>query len=94
MAKNNRVKWIGLGLTALGILAVVIATFVWAQAEIEAVDIKADGIKEDMGELKEEGCLPARGNTNTIGRIETRLETMQTEQTQAFSEILRRLPNE
>ena len=47
-----------------------------AQADIKAVDIKTDGVKENMGLLKEEGCLPARMNDKSIGKIEIRLESI------------------
>ncbi len=90
---NNKIRWVGIGLTILMLAGTLIATFVWAQAGIVAVDIKADGIKEDVGLLKEEGCLPARNNINSITRIETKLETMQVEQRTAFTEILKRLPD-
>lgn len=94
MGRNNKAKWTGIALTGLVIIATVIAVFVWAQADIKAVDIKAEGIKEDVGLLKAEGCLPARKNTNNITKIEAQLETMQDENRIAFREILRRLPDE
>lgn len=92
--KNNKARWAGLALTTLVIVAAVIAAFVWAQADIKAVDTKAIGIKEDIVLLKNEGCLPARKNIINITKIEGQLETMQTEQREAFGEILRRLPDE
>ena len=94
MAKNNKAKWVGLGLTTLAMITAVIVAFVWAQADIKAVDVKADSIVEDVKILKFEGCLPSRANTNDITEIKTRLDTIQTTQTKNFREILRRLPDD
>ncbi len=98
MAKNSRAKWVGIGLTVLTILVMVVASFVWAQADIAAVDTKADDIKEDMGMLKEEGCLPARKSDRSIVKIETqlesigtRLDTINTQQSQGFMAIMKKL---
>ena len=92
MPKNNRARWIGLAFTAFVIFATVIGNYVWTQADVRAVDTKATGINEDMGELKEEGCLPARDNGDSIIRIEGKLSVIQTQQQTAFKEILDRLP--
>ena len=95
MAKNNtRVRWVGLGLASLMIIATVITAFVWAQADIEAVNIKTEVIVSKTEVMKIEGCLPSRANGNSITRIDTRLDSMQREQRTAFKEILRRLPHE
>ncbi|KKL58864.1 hypothetical protein LCGC14_2221080 [marine sediment metagenome] len=95
MAKNNtRVRWVSIGLTALIIIAGIITAFLQAQADIEAVNTKADAIVKTSEVMKIEGCLPSRANGNNITRIDTRLDSMQREQRTAFKEILRRLPNE
>ena len=89
---NNKARWLGLALTTLGLIAIVITSFVWVQADVKAVDIKSNVIIENVGELKEEGCLPSRVNGDSIIRIEGKLETIQTQQQTAFKEILDRLP--
>ena len=94
MAKNSKAIWIKLGLTIILIAVSVATAFVWAKADIKAVDTKATGIKEDVILLKDEGCLPARKNTNNITKIETQIKTMRDEQRLGFEAILRRLPNE
>ena len=89
---NNKARWLGLALTTLGLIAIVITSFVWVQADVKAVDIKSNVIIENVGELKEEGCLPARDNGNSIIRIEGKLQAIQTQQKAGFKEILERLP--
>lgn len=92
MPNNNRVRWFGLALTAFVIIVAVISSYVWVQAGVMAVETKTDVIIENVEELKEEGCLPARENGHSIVKIEAKLETIQTQQQAAFKEILRRLP--
>lgn len=67
MAKNNRARWIGLGVTILIIAAGIITSFVWAQADIKAVNVKADSLKED-------GCKPSKSNREDILVIQTDLK--------------------
>lgn len=85
--EKNRAKWIIVCLTAMAMFAAVITTFVWAQADIKAVDTKAEGIKKGMGHaaagakerlasLKAEGCLPARENDKSIVAIEGELKSI------------------
>lgn len=92
MANNNKVRLLGLILFTLTIIVAVVGSFIWVQADVKAVDIKANVITKNVGELKEEGCLPSRGNSESIVRIEGKLKAIQTEQQTAFKEILRRLP--
>ena len=92
MIKNNKIRLVVLYITILGIITIVVATFVSSQADVRAVDTKTNVIESSISELKVEGCLPARDNGNSITRIETQLETMQLEQRTAFTEILKRLP--
>ncbi len=103
MAKNNnKVKWIKLGFTALLITAAVIASFIRAQADIKAVDTKANSIKEHVGLLKVEGCKPANKAKNDmavfkvavqkdISAIQKDIGNIQTIQSEGFKEILKRL---
>ena len=103
MAKNNsKVKWIRLGFAALLIIAAVIASFVRAQTDIKAVNVKADGIKENVSTLKAEGCKPANKAKNDmavfkvavqkdISAIQKDIGAIQTTQSEGFEEILRRL---
>ena len=95
MANGNNTKWFGLALAALALLGTIIATFVWAQADIKAVDTKALAIIEDVDDLKADGCKPSSKNTNSINVINYRLDALQKTQNQVQSdtkEILRRLP--
>ncbi len=85
MLNNNKAKWTTLAITVLGIIAVIIASFVWVQADVKAVDTKVTVIKE-------EGCLPSRDNNDSIIKIEGRLEIIQVQQEAGFKEILERLP--
>ncbi len=100
---NSKIRWISFGFTVLVIVTAVIASFVWAQADIKAVNVKADGIKENVGLLKTEGCKPANKAKNDmavfkvavqkdISAIQEDVDTMQKTQNTAFREILRRLP--
>lgn len=98
MAKNSKAKWVIVAIMVSGVIAATITTFVWAQADIKAVDIKADGIETKQVELKEEGCLPARANDKAIGKIEihltnidTRLDTLNTQQTAGFKAVMEKL---
>lgn len=93
MANNNKsAVWIRLGLATLGLIAVIVASFVWVQADVKAVDTKTEVIKTNIAEMKKEGCLPSRDNGNSITKIQIQLETIQTQQETAFTEILKRLP--
>ena len=100
MAKNNnKVKWIRLGFAALLIVAAVIGSFVWVQADVKAVNTKANGIKEDVTELKAEGCKPTIPLKLDVALVKKDITTLKddvaaikTEQKTAFKEILRRLP--
>lgn len=74
--KNGKTKWIYIGLMILGMVAAVITTFVWAQADIKAVNTKADGVKEDVVELKAEGCLPARETDKGMGIIKNEMKSI------------------
>ena len=85
---NGRARWIGIGLTALMLVGMVIGTFVWAQADIEAVDIKAEGIKVNLGSLKKEGCKPAQRHTTEIAVLEERFDNYHLEQKTANKQIL------
>lgn len=67
MAKNGKARWIGVGLTALAIIAIVISSFVWTQADIKAVNVKADGLRED-------GCKPSKSNHDDILIMQTDLK--------------------
>ncbi len=99
MAKNNKTKLIGVGLTALVIVAGVIVSFVWAQADIQAVDVKADNIIDAADDLELEGCKPAQKNKFDVALMQKDISTIQKTQTdmrreqkQGFKEILNRLP--
>ena len=94
MAKNNnnKARWIGLALTTIMMIVAVVSSYIWVQASVKAVDIKATVINENMDELKEEGCLPARTNGNSIIGIEGKLKAIQVQQQAGFKEILERLP--
>ncbi len=94
MTKNGgKAKWIGIGLTTLGMTAAVIVSFVWAQADIKAVGVKADGIKEimihkdadiekSMVLLKEGGCAPSNKNKFNIALMQKDISTIQKTQTE------------
>jgi len=99
---NNRARWVLIGLTVLSISAAIITSFVWAKADIKAVDTKVDtkteNLKTALDELKREGTLPARANVNSIGKIETRLESidghlksLDTRQTAGFKAVMEKL---
>lgn len=95
---NNRTKLILIGLTVLGMVAAIITTFVWAQADIKAVDAKTENLETTLADLKDEGTLPARANTNSIGKIETRLDSiddqlksLDTQQAAGFKAIMEKL---
>ena len=86
-------------------VAAIITTFVWAQADIKAVDIKVDiktdNLKTALADLKDEGTLPARANVNSIGKIQTRLDSiddhlksLDTRQTAGFRAIMEKLEKE
>ena len=90
--KNGTTKWVGIGLTGAGIVAAIIVSFTWVQADVKAVDTKTEVIKTNIADMKTEGCLPSRNNGNSITKIQTQLETIQTQQQKAFTEILKRLP--
>ena len=100
MAKNNsKIKWMGIGLTALLIIGTVIATFVWAQADIKATDTKAEGIKVSVETLKTEGCkptIPLRLDVALVKKdiavMKEDISDMRVEQKAGFKEILSRLP--
>jgi len=99
MANSNGRTRAATILTAIVILATVVAAFVWAQADTRAVDTKATGIKESQAILKKEGCNPARQNKFDIGLVQKDIkaiqksqEAMGTEQRKGFKEILDRLP--
>lgn len=92
MPNNNKVRWFGLALTAFVVIVTVISSYVWVQAGVMAVETKTNVIIEDVAELKDEGCLPARDNGYSIVKIETQLKAIQTQQKTAFKEILKRLP--
>ena len=93
MANNNKMAtWIRIGITTLGLMAVIIAAFVWVQADVKAVNTKTEVIKTNIAEIKTEGCLPSRDNGNSITKIQTQLKAIQTQQQTAFAEILKRLP--
>ena len=104
MAKNNsKIRLISFGFTVLIIITAVIASFVWAQADIKAVNVKTDGIKENVGLLKVEGCKPANKAKNDmavfkvavqkdISAIQEDIGAIQEAQSEGFEEILRRLP--
>lgn len=98
MAKNGKLRLIGLGLTIFVIIAGIITNFVWAQADIKAVNVKADDLKED-------GCKPAQTNGADMKLVEFRLNSidkgmgefrteqreMRTENKQAFEAIMEKL---
>ena len=100
MARNNKARWLGLAITTIMIIVAVVTSFIWVQADVKAVDMKATVINENMDELKEEGCLPARDNGDSIIGIKAEVKTlskevteMRTEQKAGFREILKRLPD-
>ncbi|HDY89126.1 MAG TPA: hypothetical protein ENH82_13555 [bacterium] len=77
------------------IVATTVAGFVWAQADIKAIDVKANSIIADAKDVEIEGCKPSQKNGRSIDLIEYRLDQIQTTQTtiQADTkEILKRLP--
>ena len=68
MAKDG--TWYRLGgfiATVVIILSGIVASFVWAQADTKAVDVKAVN-------LKKEGCDPSKGNREDILVIQTDLK--------------------
>ncbi len=99
MAKESKIGWIKLGLTAFGMVILLITAFVLAQSDIKALDTKTDGIKEDAALLKEDGCRPSGKNTFNVGlmqkditAIKDDIKKIETAQTDGFKEILSRLP--
>ena len=96
---NGTVKWLGPALAAFVLLGTIIATFVWAQTDIKAIDTKTAIIIENVSELKTDGCKPATKNTFDIGLIQKDIATIQEsqkkieeQQKEGFKEILKRLP--
>ncbi len=96
MAKNGKVKWIGIVIVALGLLVSVIGSFIWAQADIKAVNTKANGIVEDVDDLEEDGCKPAQKIKikvavleNSVQRIEKDVTEMRVEQTTRHTELMK-----
>lgn len=88
MAKNNcglKLRLIHLIIILLTLFGSGVAAWVWQRAETKA-------IAKDTASLSTDGCEPARLHTTQIAVIETQLKTMQTEQREAFKEILTRLP--
>lgn len=83
--KNGTTKWI---LVTIAVLtAVVSIAGTWS--------VYGDNTKDNekaIVKLEKDGCKPAQGHTTDIKVIENRLETMQNEQRKAFTEILKRLP--
>ena len=56
------------------------------------------GMTTKQAEIKAEGCLPARANGNSIGKVETRLESIDerltsitTQQTAGFEAVMKKL---
>lgn len=84
MAKDttSKVKWLGLIITIIVILSGLIANFVWAQADIKAVDVKIETIKI-------EGCLPARATDKAIEVINTRFDSMEAVQKIRYDAIMK-----
>ncbi len=98
MAKNNLVM-IKIGIPLIVIIVGVVGSFVWGQADTRAVDIKADGIKEHLDIVREEGCKPTISLRLDMALVQKDIATIQksqtemrTEQQTAFREILLRLP--
>ena len=106
MAKSNNTRVWSLILTAAAVLLIPgIVAFVWAQADVKAVDVKADAIRIesgeadndlafDIGELKKDGCKPAIKHETDITVLQTQWESIQTEQRAIRTdtqEILKRL---
>ncbi len=70
--KNGKSRWIGLGLSVIGMLAMVIGSFVWAQADIKAVDVKADNIEIAITQgLMHMSARHKEDNTATEKELET-----------------------
>ncbi len=104
MTKNGSkaTKWISIGITLTILVLGIYGTFIWAQADIKAVDIKADNISEGVTTLKKEGCDPTDMLKYKMLSVEKDMETVQkdiadfrSEQTtikENTAEILRRLP--
>lgn len=89
---------IGTGLTAFLVIAGVITSYVWTQADVKAVDVRADVIVADIDDLELEGCKPAQKNKFDVALVQKDVQTIQkdvaemrTEQKEGFKEILKRL---
>ena len=70
--KNNTVRWVGIALTVLGIIAAIIISFTWVQADVKAVD------KQTVINTREIETLDNRADTldKALVRVETRQEIM------------------
>jgi len=93
MAKNGRTKLIVMGMIITLLLALIGGLGNYFRLESATVYTQ-----EKIESLKKEGTIPARNNTNAIGRIETKLEsfenqqrTMRTENNQRHQEIMAEL---
>ena len=53
MAKNGNGKWVVIAITLILLIGTVVADFVWGKANVKAVSLKTDN-------LKQEGCDPSK----------------------------------
>lgn len=77
MAKPNSAAWIKLGLPLLVILAGIVSTFVWVQADTKAVGVEVESVKKDVEKLEEDGCDPAKTNTMEVALTKKDIVTLQ-----------------
>ena len=93
MAKtNNTLRWVSIVIVLVGAVVSIVTAFTVYGEDIAHT-------QEEVLELKLEGCAPAQGHTTQIAVIQNTQKAMQSElveikeqQTDAFAEILRRLP--
>ncbi len=93
MARATKIKaiWISIILTVALTLATALGNWYRQEAAV-------DGMKAGQTVMKKEGCLPSRKNGNSIGKVETRLESIDnrldsidTRQTAGFNRIMKKL---
>ncbi len=90
MAKssNGTAAWIKLGIWIIIVVAAIVASTVWTQADVQAVDVKVDATDKDVTELKEDGCDPAQEHTTEIAVIKEQFKTYRKEQQQGFETVI------
>ena len=74
MAKNGKSKYLGYVIPLVLLLASIVGTFVWTQADVRALGVKDETIEKDVTELKMGGCAPSGDNEKAIIAIKKDME--------------------